>query len=162
MFTSYCSGRDNYAINPKVVVRTSHHLAGGVLTYLDKMLEKFCELESFPTPNFSALLSTDEARCENHFSSTFSRDGTGRYVVRLPFKVESISFPDSFNIARNLFHILENRLDKNPQLYDKYKEFMQAFLDLGHMSLVKLCCFCIKIRKSPRVFHPTSWGIPER
>ena len=117
------------SINPKVVVRTSHHLAEGVLTSLDETLKRFWELESVPTPNAAALLSTDEARCENHFSSTFSRDDTGRYVVRLPFKVESPSFPGSLNIARNFFHRLENRLVKNPELYDKYREFMQTFLD---------------------------------
>ena len=59
------------SINPNVVVRKSHHLARGALTSLDKTFKSFWVLESVPTPT-SSLLSTDDTRCERHFSSTFS------------------------------------------------------------------------------------------
>lgn len=52
---------------------------------LQELIAKFWTQEELPT-SFSSKLNKDEEACELHFLSTYMRDPTGRYVVRLPFK----------------------------------------------------------------------------
>jgi len=50
---------------------------------LNSLLKKFWELESIPDAN---NFSSEEQQCEEYFSSTYSRDNNGRFIVRYPFK----------------------------------------------------------------------------
>jgi len=60
---------------------SAHHLSCS--PSLDEALRRFWESEEIPR---RVLLTPQENQCEEHFCSTHSRDATGRYVVRLPFK----------------------------------------------------------------------------
>lgn len=53
---------------------------------LQDLLARFWVQEEIPDSTKGAL-TEEEEECERHFSSTFSRDATGRYVVRLPLKI---------------------------------------------------------------------------
>lgn len=48
-------------------------------------IAKFWQLDKIPSPH-NDFLTVEEAEWESHFQSTHSRDHTGRYTVRLPFK----------------------------------------------------------------------------
>ncbi|XP_022167535.1 uncharacterized protein LOC111031762, partial [Myzus persicae] len=77
--------------------------------------------------------AAEECYAEEHFLSTVSRDESGRFVVRLPFKQEPSVLGDSRYMAVKRFLNLERRLQKEPLLANEYKAFMREYLELGHM-----------------------------
>ncbi|XP_057340587.1 uncharacterized protein LOC130677751 [Microplitis mediator] len=68
----------------------SHHIISNA--QLHDSLTKFWELEEVPE-SCNETLTVEEAECEAHFLTTHSRDASGRYIVRLPFKSSSLSQP---------------------------------------------------------------------
>ena len=84
------------------LVRTSQHIATvheqNVL--LNSAIQKFWELESVPPPPFISLLSADDRACHQHFLNTYTRDETGRFIVKLPFKSYPPVFHGIFNKAK--------------------------------------------------------------
>lgn len=100
---------------------------------LSEQLHEFWEIEEPLTP--ARPLTLEDETCEQHFLDTHSRDEHGRYVVRLPFKDMSPVLGESSSYARKRLINLEKRLDRHPELNSQYKEFMQEYLDLGHMTL---------------------------
>lgn len=94
-------------------------------------LKQFWELEEVPS---SKALSLEERQCEEHYAQTYSRDNQGRFIVSIPLKLPENLLGDSLLSAEKQFLNLERRLIKNPQLYDKYRAFMNEYLRLGHMS----------------------------
>ncbi|GFV90154.1 DUF1758 domain-containing protein [Trichonephila clavipes] len=53
---------------------------------LDITVKKFFELESLPDDSKEITKSEEEIYREEHFVSTYKRDKTGRFIVRLPIK----------------------------------------------------------------------------
>ncbi|GFT84668.1 DUF1758 domain-containing protein [Trichonephila clavipes] len=53
---------------------------------LDITVKKFFELESLPDDSKEITKSEEEIYCEEHFVSTYKRDKTRRFIVRLPIK----------------------------------------------------------------------------
>ncbi|XP_049871172.1 uncharacterized protein LOC126370378 [Pectinophora gossypiella] len=98
-------------------------------------VKRLWELDSIPQ---SSHLSPDEQKCEDIFSNQHSRDTSGRYTVALPFKEgkENLTFPGSRDIALRRFHALERKLNSNPVLKEQYSEFMNDYLQSGHMNVV--------------------------
>ena len=99
---------------------------------LEKIVKKFWSFESVPDKKG---LSVEEKACETHFLRTFTRDDTGRFIVRLPFK-ECTPLGDSRKIALRRWFQCEQKLSKQPELRTKYNEVLQEYLDMGHMELV--------------------------
>lgn len=90
---------------------------------LNNAISKFWEIENYETKiNLSPL----KQQCENHFKSTFKRDDTGRFIVKLPFKNNNFQLGDSFTQARNRFLNLEKKLN-NPSLKQEYKAFIHEY-----------------------------------
>ncbi|XP_066588158.1 uncharacterized protein [Prorops nasuta] len=81
-------------------------------------------------------LSKEENDCELHFKNIFTRDDTGRYVVRLPFRCNINPFIGSRDIALKRLFYLEKRLSKNAELKESYSRIINIYLELGHMSIV--------------------------
>lgn len=101
---------------------------------LDAQLRQFWELEELTPQN---KLTNDESFCENLFLQTTYRDKTGRFFVRIPLAESSDTLGDTYTLALNRFHALERKLDKSTPEYKKlYCDFMNEYLDLGHMSRV--------------------------
>ncbi|KAF6203560.1 hypothetical protein GE061_001892 [Apolygus lucorum] len=96
----------------------------------DFLIEKFWQIEE---PSASHFLSPEDEKCEDHFNTTHHRTPDGRYVVSLPFAKEQSNIVPNIKRALSRFHALENKLSKDDALRDDYINFMQQYLDLGHM-----------------------------
>ncbi|XP_046601430.1 uncharacterized protein LOC124295449 [Neodiprion lecontei] len=73
-----------------------HHLISN--SHLHELITRFWEVEEVPSTHQESL-SAEEAECEAHFIATHSRDSSGRYIVRLPFKSNAPPLGHSKGIA---------------------------------------------------------------
>lgn len=115
---------------PRIIPAMFCNIEDSVL--LDNQLQRFWEIEELP---HVTCRSPDDEKCEKIFLETHQRDETGRFIVKLPFKLENPTFPGIRSLALNRFYSLERSLLKHPQIYKQYREFIQEFLDLDHMEL---------------------------
>ncbi|XP_055614851.1 uncharacterized protein LOC129761163 [Toxorhynchites rutilus septentrionalis] len=115
---------------PRVIARAC---SGGIVSTndLQDQLAKFWELESCHTKE---AFSVEETICEQIFKKTTFRDNNGRFVVTLPKKEAVLSkIGESRSIAMKRFLGLEKRLQANPEMKALYHEFIQEFINMGHM-----------------------------
>ena len=91
---------------------------------LNHILQRFREIESIPMPSPSSLMSIEDLKCDKIFQETFSRDESGRFTVRLPFKSSDTSFTGNFAIAKQVLLRTEKRFRYN-------HAFMQEYIDLA-------------------------------
>lgn len=103
----------------------------------DTFLKQFWEMENEPD-SVKKQLTREEELCEERFKSTTERDQNGRYVVRLPFKIEDpeCQYGGSREIAQRRFCHLERKLISNPVLYDEYKRVINEYVELNHMAQI--------------------------
>ncbi|XP_051864115.1 uncharacterized protein LOC127566213 [Drosophila albomicans] len=104
------------------------------LSSIDKTLLKFWTVEDVRSP--SKVLSAEQQSCEDHFTNNVRRLPSGRFEVRLPFKSDSHQLGCSFEVAKRRFMSLEKRLTRDPELKRMYLEFMEEYVEMGHMSEV--------------------------
>ncbi|XP_043267646.1 uncharacterized protein [Venturia canescens] len=95
-------------------------------------LRKFWEVEELPSDS-APTQDEDTEFCEQHFKSTHTRDASGRYTVRLPFKLPPTTLGDSFTAASRSLHRLRSRLSDNEYISQLYAEFLQEYEALHHM-----------------------------
>lgn len=102
---------------------------------LDSSLKRFWEIEEIPKTNF---ISPEDELCEKIFTETVSRNSDGRYIVHLPFKNNFCDFDleSSRSLALKRFYSLERRLNSNTQLYKKYSDTIQEYLDNDVLELI--------------------------
>lgn len=107
---------------------------------LNKQLEKFWSSEEIPqnSNEISNILTNEENDCEQHFIENFSRDVTGRFVVKLPLKDNYINLGESQEIACRRLYSIEKKLANNNYLQKSYLDFMKEYKLLGHMSEISL------------------------
>lgn len=96
---------------------------------LSTLLRQFWSIDEqdFPITNHQASFD-----CEQHFLKTHSRNESGRYVIRLPFRTNPSELGQSRQQAEKRFFALERRLDRNPDLKQQYKAFIEEYISLGH------------------------------
>lgn len=102
------------------------------LDSVDNSLRKFWEIEEVKLPVVS---HPDDEICEQLYRNTTTRDESGRYIVALPFKPNIAPLTNNRSSALKNYFRFENRLNKNPELQEKYHNFMREYIDLGHMSM---------------------------
>ncbi|XP_044583395.1 uncharacterized protein LOC123264232 [Cotesia glomerata] len=102
---------------------------------LYELIQRFWKLDDIPVSNKSSLSSNDQ-ECEYHFKKTHSRDNTGRYIVRLPFKKPVESLGESKSAAHRILFTLSKRFLKDSSLQTAYHGFMDEYHRLQHMRLV--------------------------
>lgn len=103
-------------------------------TSLDEKIERFWKIEELQDV---PRQTQEEQDCEQYFRNTFSRDSTGRYVVRLPKRMGfERMIGESKDMAVRRLVQLERRLDKDEKLRKGYNEAMRAYLDQNHMEIV--------------------------
>lgn len=102
---------------------------------LSKQVESFWSLEELSN-NPQTFYSSEENECEQDFVRNFSRDISGRFVVKLPIKDLSC-IGSSMEIAVRRFQTLERTFSKDKELKNNYSKFMKEYIDLNHMSVVK-------------------------
>ncbi|XP_032690359.1 uncharacterized protein LOC116853403 [Odontomachus brunneus] len=96
-------------------------------------IQRFWESEEIPR---EIPLSAEDERCEKHFCNTHTRDETGRYIVRLPFKRDPpIDIGESRTRAERMLNSLRRKLAVSPASENSYREFMTEYETLGHMRL---------------------------
>lgn len=81
--------------------------------------------------------TVQEERCESIFQETHHRQPDGRYVVSLPFVTEPPALGASREIALRRYHQLEKRLQRDPELGQKYTAAIDDFIQLGHLKLAE-------------------------
>lgn len=103
---------------------------------VNELLRKFWELEADEVRD--KILSPDDQRCEEIFESTTTRDESGRYVVRLPFKDEKpeCRLGHFRSIALKRFELLEKKLSRNPVLKSEYSRVINEYIEMQHMEPV--------------------------
>lgn len=102
---------------------------------INDTLSGFWELEEYPIDQ-NIIMSTEEREAENQFVNTVSRDTSGRFVVRLPFRGNKGELGSSRDIALNRFKWLERKFQNNKLFHKRYSEFMREYVQLNHMSRV--------------------------
>ncbi|XP_075157775.1 uncharacterized protein LOC142231042 [Haematobia irritans] len=79
----------------------------------NELLEKFWKIEEVPAENIN-----------------------GRFVVRLPLSEDATTLGESETSAYSRFLALERRFKRDNNLEKQYKDFMQSYEDLGHMTQI--------------------------
>lgn len=97
---------------------------------LVKAIQRLWELQE---PEEKQQLSPQEIECERFFGATVSRNAEGRYIVRIPFSSDPSILGESREIALKQFYRMESRLSRDNELREKYTEFMEKYISLGHM-----------------------------
>lgn len=120
------------ATSTDLIAATSYHCS--VNRDLQDLLTKFWKQEEIPTS--SLTLSPDDAKCEEHFGTTFSRNQEGRYIVKLPLKSPATTLGNSTARALRCLSRLCRRFENDSSYQKQYSEFIQEYLSLGHMTLV--------------------------
>ncbi|XP_048511951.1 uncharacterized protein LOC125501095 [Athalia rosae] len=103
---------------------------------LRELVSRFWEQEEVPASHQDSL-SAEEAECEAHFIATHSRDSSGRYIVRLPFKSNAPPLGYSKGIAQRSLSRLLHRIVHQPNLHHLYTEFPTEYESRGHMEKVQ-------------------------
>ncbi|UYV74002.1 hypothetical protein LAZ67_11001790 [Cordylochernes scorpioides] len=143
-----CNSKLGWLLSGKIMAQQSdgslnHSVLTFCATFIDNQLKKFWELDSIP-PCTQPIRTKEEMDCEQHFKTNVSRITTGRYQVRLPFRVTP-NFGNSRRVAFKRFLSLENKLLKSEQLYSRYKLFMKEYSSLNIMQIIS----AVDIPKSP-------------
>jgi len=119
---------------------------------IDSLLHRFWSIEEPVAP---AVPTTEDELCERWFTKSTSRDADGRFCVALPFRhhvftnddgtqistsksgisLSSCQLGESRSLALKRLLNLELRLQKDKQLYESYRSFMNDYLSLGHMKV---------------------------
>lgn len=104
---------------------------------IDEIIKKFWILEEVEN---KTILSADDEKSEQIFKESTIRLGNGQFQVDLPFKnsEEHLKLGDSFTQAKKRFISLENKLTKNVELKQQYKEFINEYIQLNHAKTVPL------------------------
>ncbi|GFT45017.1 integrase catalytic domain-containing protein [Trichonephila clavipes] len=104
-------------------------------TNIDNQLKQFWELEEIPNVK-DKLLTSEEQFVETHFQNTYACNSDGRFVVKLPFYKSNSELGDSKPAAISRLLAMERKFKNNPDFEKQYKEFMNEYESLGHMSSV--------------------------
>ncbi|XP_043267664.1 uncharacterized protein [Venturia canescens] len=103
---------------------------------LQDLLAQFWVQEEVPV-QFGSDLTPEEQECEAHFVATYSRDNSGRYIVRLPLRSSTIQLGQSFHTAHACLNRLVRKLDRDSHYKGLYDTFLGEYESLGHMSRVR-------------------------
>ncbi|GFS92039.1 ATP-dependent DNA helicase [Trichonephila clavipes] len=100
---------------------------------LNKNLEKFWKLEEVEKP---IVKNKERLICEEHYANTHFRTNEGKYVVSMPLKKEPSCLGNSKDIALKRLGSLWNRLARDENYLNLYREFLRDYERLGHMKEV--------------------------
>lgn len=100
---------------------------------LDEELPRFWEIEEIPAARH---LSKEDELCDRLFLEGLRRGEDGRWIVRLPFKVDPASpnfLGESRRMVENRLMQVERRLSRNESSYDQYRKVLNEYIELRHM-----------------------------
>lgn len=94
-------------------------------------LTRFWELDSI---SVESSLTQEQKACEENFRLTTKRNTDGCFIVAMPLKSSPSILGDSYQKAKVRFISLERKFKKEPEFRRSYIEFMQEYIQLGHMT----------------------------
>jgi hypothetical protein len=100
---------------------------------LEKQVEKFWLLEGYNDSNKPR--TKIEKLHEKNFEENVTRTKDGRFQVRLTFNDKVSKLGTSLKIAEKRFMALERNFSKIPEVKLYYGQFMNEYIQLGHMTL---------------------------
>lgn len=103
-------------------------------TELDDKLNNFLDYDGFSNIEKSCTKSQSDSECERIFNSTTTRHPDGKFIVTVPLKESPEVLGNSIEQALIRFHSLERKFKRDPKFKHQYTDFMQEYMDLGHMS----------------------------
>lgn len=111
-------------INPVCLVTTTDEIGG--------LMKKVWEIEELPNKTH---YTEEELMCIDHYEEHTKRSEDGKYIVSMPLKDNINELGDSRkNALAQLLH-QERRFDKYPQLKNRYIDFINEYISMGHMVL---------------------------
>lgn len=119
----------NQSISAHVI--SSHSESDVSTREICKRIERFWDSEE-PQPHIAT--SPLQEQCEEIYRTTTTREPSGKYMVTLPFLPNAPTLGNTHAIALRRFLNLEKKLQANPPLRSQYVDFMNEYLNLGHMS----------------------------
>lgn len=99
---------------------------------LELDLRQFWEVDD---PIVDSGLTPDQQFVEDNFERTHRRDPSGRFHVTIPIRPDASPLGQSRRVALERFLALEAKMDRNPGLAIKCREFMADYLESGDMVL---------------------------
>ncbi|GFS49999.1 integrase catalytic domain-containing protein [Trichonephila clavipes] len=102
---------------------------------LNNSIKRFWEIENCPDFEIPTM-SREEKLCEEHFTSTYNRDETGRFIVKMPLSRDPSCLGDSKQMALRRLNSLWRRLVQDPKILELYRNFIHEYLEMGHMEEV--------------------------
>ncbi|XP_030763068.1 uncharacterized protein LOC115887734 [Sitophilus oryzae] len=102
---------------------------------LQNQIKAFWEVEEIQSKQ--STLSEQEKQCEELFQKTTRRDRDGRFIVQIPFQKSPSLLGESREVAQKRLCSVQFKLSKDSTMKQHYTDFMQEYLELGHMQLSK-------------------------
>lgn len=99
---------------------------------LEKAIERFWISEE---PPMEKVHHPQHQECEELYQKSTVRSPDGKYMVRLPLLSDRPVLGDSDALAIQRFKALERKMSKNSVFAMKYKEFMEEYENMNHMSV---------------------------
>ncbi|XP_055633071.1 uncharacterized protein LOC129773484 [Toxorhynchites rutilus septentrionalis] len=99
---------------------------------LHHLVQNFFNIEGAGVSTIRPIESVDDQRARTILEETTSRTRTGRFETGILWRYDNLEFPDSRLTAERRLHCLENRLNKNPQLYDRVRVQIAEYLQKGY------------------------------
>jgi Pao retrotransposon peptidase/Family of unknown function (DUF5641)/Protein of unknown function (DUF1759)/Putative peptidase (DUF1758)/Integrase core domain/Integrase zinc binding domain/Reverse transcriptase (RNA-dependent DNA polymerase) len=118
---------------------------------LNDSLTKFWTVEEIPSKQ---VASPEDELAEQTFLSSTIILQNGRFQTNIPLKSSSehLKLGDSFSSAKRRFLSLEKRFEKNLELFNEYKNFINTYIQMDHARYVPL-----KLQNS---LHENKYFIP--
>jgi len=79
-----------------------------------------------------STMTTEQQVCEQHFITHATQQQDGRFVVRLPTKMDPKQLGSSCLSAERRLHAIERRLERDPEFKVQYHNFMRKYKGLDH------------------------------
>ncbi|GFS73489.1 integrase catalytic domain-containing protein [Trichonephila clavipes] len=102
---------------------------------LNNSIKRFSEIENCPDFEIPTM-SREEKLYEKHFTNTYNRDETDRFIVKMPLSKYPSCLGDSKQMALRRFNSLWRRLVQDPKILELYRNFIHECLEMGHMEEV--------------------------
>ena len=77
-------------------------------------------------------MTAEQQAFEQYFITHTTQKQDGRFVVRLPMKMDPKQLGSARLSAEQRLHAIERRLELNPELKVQYYNFMKEYEELGH------------------------------
>lgn len=135
--------------SPQLTIKKKVHAVN--MQELDKNIQRLWQFDDLV---LCTKKDVENELVEQMFAQTHSRTESGRHVVKLPMNPQVTELGSSREVALRRFLMQEKKFERDETYKQKYVEFMNEMIELGHM---------IEAKKAPQpnemVYHIPHHGI---